>query len=113
MIPDSGMITTMFFILVPFLKRAPYIIIHLARNAERREEAYWCQSYFQNLNHSSVCPFPDSVSGFRFRIPGSGLLLFHTPRKWIDVGGAEYSSLSIMGWLKLLIQIPSNIESRG
>ena len=29
-----------------FLKRALYII-HVARNAERREEAYWCQSYFQ------------------------------------------------------------------
>ena len=29
-----------------FFKRSPYIIIHLARHAERREEACWCQSYF-------------------------------------------------------------------
>ena len=44
-IPDSRfpynknikrMITAMFFILEYFLKRAPYIIFHLARNAERR-----------------------------------------------------------------------------
>ena len=33
------MITTIFLIPVPFFKRAPYIIIHLARHAERREEA--------------------------------------------------------------------------
>ena len=44
-IPDSVMITIIiiFFVLVPFLNKdykAPYIIIHLARNAERREEAY-------------------------------------------------------------------------
>ena len=44
-IPDSVMITIIiiFFMLVPFLNKdfkAPYIIIHLARNAERREEAY-------------------------------------------------------------------------
>ena len=72
-IPDSLKITIMFFILVPFLKRAPYIIIYFARTAERREEAYGCQSFFQHLNHSFIClsPFPDSVSGFR---------LFHTPR---------------------------------
>ena len=29
------MITTMFFVLVPFLKRDPRIVIHLARNAEK------------------------------------------------------------------------------
>ena len=60
-----------------FLKRAPYIIIYLARNAERRGEAYWSQSYF--LNHSFNFSGSFSVSGLRCRIPDSGFVLFHTP----------------------------------
>ena len=46
-----------------------------------------------NILESFICL---SVSGFRFEIPfpdsgfpGSRLLLFHTPRKWIDAGGAD------------------------
>ena len=87
-IPDSGMITSIFFLLVPFLKRAPYIIIHLAWNAERRADAYWCRSNFQNLNHSFICPVPvpyqDFVSGFwildsGFRIPAFPYALHKVP----------------------------------
>ena len=59
------MITTMFFILVPFLKRAPCIIIHLARNAEKGGGVLM-SIILPNLNHSFV---PDSGSGSRFRIP--------------------------------------------
>ena len=29
------MVTTMFYVHVPFLKRVPRIVIHLARNAEK------------------------------------------------------------------------------
>ena len=61
------MITTMFFILVPFPKRAPYIIIHLARNAERREEASIILPKLESLIYLSGS---GSVSGFRIR--GSG-----------------------------------------
>ena len=66
------MITTMFFILVPFLKRAPCIIIYLARYAEKG--GVLMSIILPNLNHSFVpvpvpvpVPFPDSgsVSGFR------------------------------------------------
>ena len=73
------MITTMFFILVPFLKRAPCIIIHLARNAEKGGGVLM-SIILPNLNHSFV---PDSGSGsgsgfrFRFRIPD--FRVFHTP----------------------------------
>ena len=59
------MITTMFFILVPFLKRAPCIIIHLARNAEKGGGVLM-SIILPNLNHSFV---PDSGSGSGFRIP--------------------------------------------
>ena len=66
------MITTMFFILVPFLKRAPCIIIHLARNAEKGGGVLM-SIILPNLNHSFV---PDSGSGSGsgsgFRIPDSG-----------------------------------------
>ena len=76
----------MFFILVPFLIRAPCIIIHLARNAEKGGGVLM-SIILPNLNHSFV---PDSGSGFRFRfrIPDSGFrfrfripdfLVFHTP----------------------------------
>ena len=71
------MITTMFFILVPFLKRAPCIIIHLARNAEKGGGVLM-SIILPNLNHSFVpvpvpvlvpvpVPFPDSgFPGFPF-----------------------------------------------
>ena len=55
----------MSFILVPFLKRAPTIIIHLARNAEKGGGVLM-SIIFRNFNHSFICP----NSGFR---------LFHTP----------------------------------
>ena len=75
------MITTMFFILVPFLKRAPCIIIHLARNAEKGGGVLM-SIILPNLNHSFVpvpvpVPVPDSGFRFRFRIPD--FLVFHTP----------------------------------
>ena len=62
----------MFFILVPFLKRAPCIIIHLARNAEKGGGVL-ISIILPNLNHSFVpvpVPFPDSGSVSGFRISG-------------------------------------------
>lgn len=56
-------------------KRAPYIIIHLARNAQGGGEVCWCQSCFQSLDHSCACWFP----GFHFRILDSRFQLFHMP----------------------------------
>ena len=70
------MITTMFFILVPFLKRAPCIIIHLARNAEKG--GVLMSIILPNLNHSFV-PGSGSGSGFRFRFRIPDFLVFHTP----------------------------------
>ena len=80
------MITTMFFILVPFLKRAPCIIIHLARNAEKGGGVLM-SIILPNLNHSFVpvpvpVPFPDS--GFSIRPPRIPQFIFrkiHTERK--------------------------------
>ena len=71
----------MFFILVPFLKRAPCIIIHLARNAEKGGGVLM-SIILPNLNHSFVpvpvpVPFPDS--GFRFRFRILDFPVFHTP----------------------------------
>ena len=68
------MITTMFFVLVPFLKRAPPIIIHLARNVEKGGGVLM-RITLPNLKHSFICPVPVLDSGFRildFRV-------FHTP----------------------------------
>ena len=61
----AAMITTTFFIIVPFLKRAPCIIIHLARNAEKGGGVLM-SIILPNLNHSFV---PDSGSGFRIPVP--------------------------------------------
>ena len=76
----------MFFILVPFLKRAPCIIIHLARDAEKGGGVLM-SIILPNLNHSFVPDsgfrIPDSGSGsgsgfrIRFRIPD--FRIFHTP----------------------------------
>jgi len=57
------------------------IIIDLAWNAEKGGGVLM-SIILPNLNHSFICPVPDS--GFRipdsgFRIPDSGFLLFHTP----------------------------------
>ena len=63
----------MFFILVPFLKRAPCIIIYLARNAEKG--GVLMSIILPNLNHSFVpvpvpVPFPDSgFPGFPYAPP--------------------------------------------
>ena len=62
-IADSGLITTRFFILVPFLKRTPYIIIHLARNAKRRGGGVVMSIILPNVFVRFRIPFPDS--GFR------------------------------------------------
>ena len=50
----------MIFILVPFLKRAPCIIIHLVRNAETGAGVLM-SIIFPNLNHSFISIFPTSV----------------------------------------------------
>ena len=88
----------MFFVLVPFLKRFPHIIIHLAMNVEKGGGALMGIT-LPNLKHSFICcvpvpvpvpvPFPFPDSGFRipdsgFRIPDSGFRIldfhvFHTP----------------------------------
>ena len=60
------MITTMFFVLMPFLKRAPRIIIHLARNAEK-EGGVLMSITLPNLKHSFICPIPVPVP-----VPDSG-----------------------------------------
>ena len=59
------MITTMFFAHVTSLKRAPPIIIHLARNAEKGGGVLMSVT-LPNLNHSFIFPVPD-------------FLVFHTP----------------------------------
>ena len=75
------MITTMFFVLVPFLKRAPHIIIHLAMNVEKGGGVLM-RITLPSLKHSFICPDPvpvpvlvpvpdlDPVLDFR---------VFHTP----------------------------------
>ena len=58
------MITTiMFFVLVPFLKRAPRIIIHLATNVEKGGGVLM-RITLPNLKHSFICPVPVPDSGF-------------------------------------------------
>ena len=74
------MITTMFFVLVPFLKRALRIVIHLARNAEKGGGGLmWI--ILPNLKHSFISPIlvpvPDQDSRSRFQIPD--FRIFHTP----------------------------------
>ena len=69
----------MFFVLVPFLKRAPRIIIHLARNVEKGGGVLM-RITLPNLKHSFICPVPvpvpvpDPVPD-----PVSDFLVFHTP----------------------------------
>ena len=60
----------MFFVLVRFLKRAPRIIIHLARNAEKGGGVLM-SIILPSLKHSFISPIPVSV-------PDSGFLIFHT-----------------------------------
>ena len=59
----------MFFVLVTFLKRAPLIIIHLARNAEKGGGVLMPITV-PNLKHSFICPVPVLVPDFP---------VFHTP----------------------------------
>ena len=71
------MIATMFFALVTFLKRAPHIIIHLVRNAEKGGGVLMSAT-LPNVNHSFIFsfpfPFPDPV-------PVPDFHVFHTPLK--------------------------------
>ena len=66
------MITTIFFAAVTFPKRAPRIIIHLARNAENG--GVLMSITLPNLNHSFIfpVPVPDPDPDPDFRV-------FHTP----------------------------------
>ena len=65
------MITTMFFVLGTFLDRAPRIIIHLARNAEKGGGVLMSITV-PNLKHSFIFPVPVPV-------PVPDFLVFHTP----------------------------------
>ena len=69
----------MFFVLVPFLKRAPRIIIHLARNVEKGGGVLM-RITLPNLKHSFICPVPVLDSGFR--IPDSGFPCFPYAHPW-------------------------------
>ena len=60
----------MFFVLVPFLKRAPHIIIHLAMNVEKGGGVLM-QITLLNLKHSFICPVPVPVP-----VPDSGFPCF-------------------------------------
>ena len=75
------MITTMFLALVTFLKRAPRIIIHLARNAEKGGGILMSVT-LPNLNHSFIfpvpVPFPDPVL-VPDPDPVPDFRVFHTP----------------------------------
>ena len=70
------MITTIFFAPVTFLKRAPRIIIHLARNAEKGGGVLMAVT-LSNLNHSFIFPVPDPVP---VPVPIPDFRVFHTPR---------------------------------
>ena len=76
-------ITTMFFVLVTFLKRAPRIIIHLARNAEKGGGVLKSVT-LPNLKHSFIFsvpgpgPFPVPVP-VPDPDPVPDFLVFHTP----------------------------------
>ena len=50
----------MFFVLVPFVKRAPHIIIHLAMNVEKGGGVLM-RITLPNLKHSFICPVPVPV----------------------------------------------------
>ena len=65
------MITTMFFAPITFLKRAPHIIIHLARNAEKGGGVLMPVT-LPNFNHSFPVPVAVPVPVPDFRV-------FHTP----------------------------------
>ena len=54
------MITTMFFVVVPFFKRAPHIIIHLAMNVEKGGGVLM-RITLPNFKHSFICPVPVPV----------------------------------------------------
>ena len=119
------MITTMFFILVPFLKRAPCIIIHLARNAEKGGGVLM-SIILPNLNHSFVpVPFPDSgfpgfpyaplltvtVTHFSIEIYGTmtlictGIIQMGNLMRWL------FFNIEMMLWLKKTSVISSGINS--
>ena len=70
------MITTMFFVVVPFFKRAPRIIIHLAMNVEKGGGVLM-RITLPNLKHSFICPIPVPDPDSGFRIPD--FRVFHTP----------------------------------
>ena len=59
----------MFFVLVPFLKRAPHIIIHLAMNVEKGRGVLM-RITLPNLKHSFICPIPVPVPVPDSEFPG-------------------------------------------
>ena len=76
------MITAILFVLVPFLKRAPHIIIHLAMNVEKGGGVLM-RITLPNLKHSFICPVPVPVPIPDFRV-------FHTPVK-IGLEAGDFS----------------------
>ena len=72
------MITTIFFAAVTFPKRAPRIIIHLARNAENG--GVLMSITLPNLNHSFIFPVPVPVPvAVPDPDPDPDFRVFHTP----------------------------------
>ena len=53
----------MFFVLIPFPKRALHIIIHLAMNVEK-EGGVLMRITLPNLKHSFICPVPVPIPDF-------------------------------------------------
>ena len=62
------MIGTMFFVLLPFLERAPRIIINLAKNADEKRGGVLMSTILLNLKRSFIClvPVPVPVPDSRF-----------------------------------------------
>ena len=88
----------MLFVLVPFLKRAPHIIIHLAMNVEKGGGVLM-RITLPNLKHSFICPVPVAV-------PVPDFPVFHTPfHKQISVFRYVSASRSRDVYLTFVLKI--------
>ena len=86
------MITTMFFVLVTFPKRALRIIINLARNAEKGGGVLMSVT-LPNLKHSFIFPVP---------VPDSGFPCFpwHIVKHGVEWSGVEWICKTWSGFVK-------------